>query len=992
MSGYYKKVEDIRTSQPEVGVGVNPKWVEDEGLVALFDGRQGMELISGDRATSNTTAYGTGAGGVAADFSSTANQQYAHRPAYAILGPITIVVFCDVGALTNYGALIAKEGNTLTNQPYELRVGSAATDSKINFSRANAGIKTWAGGANQFAAPFSSGIIAVSSNSGLIENQANSYVNNTKLALTGSGTGSGAVTDNGSSVVWIGRRYDGATQLAGKIYYTALFNHALDDAKLKEIVENKWCLYEPEVQNVWVPVGGGGGPVSKALTGQGVAVAQGSIAALVQYTLSGQSVSAAQGNISAAVSYALTGQSLSLAQGTVSVAGGVTAALTGQGISIAHGNLSAAVTAALTGQAVYIAQGSVSASTGGVVAALTGQNLSIAQGSLLATVTKALTGQAVTIAQGSVAVAGSVTTATTLVITKITGTFSAGTIKVGGVSVGTCTGAQTVNGASTAKLRAQYTNLAADVYRALITAVPGSGRVLGVWMYNNIVYAFRNAADGLSAVMHKSSASGWQTVSLGRELSFTSGGTFNISVGDTITGETSGATAIITGITIESGTLAASTAAGRIIFASQTGTFGTETIKVGANLNVANISGNSTAITFAAPNGRFSFGNFNFGSGTKMYGADGKNRGFEFDGTTFVPIVTGMVPDTPLFVREHKNHLFYSFIGSAQHSGIGAPYIWTIISGAAELAMGDTIAGFQVQAGGESGAAMTIFTRNRIKTLYGSSAADWNLVGYREEAGAFPYTIQQIGGTLMLDDRGITSLVATQEYGNFADATLTKRIQSWINQRRSISVDSCLARDKNQYRLFFSDGSALYTTMDNGKPVGMLPVLLPNVPTCVSSLENNSGDELIFFGSDDGFVYQMDVGTSFDGADIDFYMDFAYNNIGSPRVLKTFKNGVLEVSGNGYSEFSYSYRLSYGSTEVEQPSAQLAASSLTTGSWDTGSWDQFVWDGLSLLPSYFPMQGEGENISISILGASDFCAPLRFSGAQLSYIMRRALR
>ena len=585
-------------------------------------------------------------------------------------------------------------------------------------------------------------------------------------------------------------------------------------------------------------------------------------------------------------------------------------------------------------------------------------------------------------------------TATTLVITKITGTFASGNVKVGATTVGTCTGTQVINGGSTAKLRAQYTNLAADVYRALITVIPGSGSILGVWLFNDVVYAFRNVANGLSAAMYKSTSSGWSLVALGRELSYTSGGTYTIAVGDTITGNTSGATAVITAITVQTGTLAAGTAAGRIIFASQTGTFQTETLNVGANINVADISGNSTAITFAVPGGRFEFCTASFGS-SKMYGVDGKNRGFEFDGTTFVPIATGMTLDTPKFVREHKNHLFYAFAGSAQHSGIGTPYTWTIVSGAAELAMGDTITGFQRQVGAQTTATMAIFTRNNIKMLYGTSAASpWQLNSYKEEAGAYAYTIQQLGLTLMLDDRGVTSLETSQNFGNFADSTLTKHIQTWLVARRSASIASCVARDKNQYRLFFTDGSALYVTMDNGKPVGMMPVLLTNTPTCICSLENNAGNERIYFGDASGYVHQMDIGTSFDGAAIEFYLDLAYNNLRSPRIIKSFKSAVLEVAGSGYSEFSFGYSLGYGSTEISQPTNITTALSLTALTWDSGVyWDSgMTWDGVSLLPSAFSMGGDAENISIKILGSSDYYSPARFSGVLISYVQRRQMR
>ena len=35
--------------------------------------------------------------------------------------------------------------------------------------------------------------------------------------------------------------------------------------------------------------------------------------------------------------------------------------------------------------------------------------------------------------------------------------------------------------------------------RSIITVVPGEGSVLGVWVYNGDIYAFRNKAGGASA-------------------------------------------------------------------------------------------------------------------------------------------------------------------------------------------------------------------------------------------------------------------------------------------------------------------------------------------------------------------------------------------------------------------------------------------------------------------------------------------------------------
>lgn len=580
------------------------------------------------------------------------------------------------------------------------------------------------------------------------------------------------------------------------------------------------------------------------------------------------------------------------------------------------------------------------------------------------------------------------------VLTLITGTFSTGNIKVGATVVGTCVGAQETGAAATQALNATYLNLAADVYRALIAAVPGSGSVLGIHQYNGHKYAFRNNAGGTAAVMHVESASGWTAVALGREIAFTSGGTVEVVAGNTIVGATSAATAIITKVILTSGSWAAGTAAGRLFFASQTGTFQAENLNVGINLNVATIAGNSTAITLL-PNGRYEFENWNFGGGTgtkKMYGADGVNRGFEYDGTTFVQIVTGMTNDAPVHVKSHKNHLFYSFAGSAQHSAPGTPYVWSVVSGASELACGDDIAGFVVLAGTQSGAAMGIFTRNRTLILYGNGLSDWNLVSNSDEAGALPYTTQFITQGIVLDDQGITLLDTTQQYGNFQNAVISDKITPFLNDLIDTAAASCIVRRKNQYRLFFSGGDAVYMTLKGRKIMGMTPVSLPNPVTCISSSEGSGGQEEIYFGSTDGFVYQMDIGTSFDGAPINWYGELAFNHFGGPRQLKTFRKAVTEVTGSSYCEFSFSYSLAYGSTEFDSSPTATITTSLSGTNWDSFTWDQFFWDGRTLAPSEADVTGTAENVALMFSGNSDEFEPFALNSAIIHYTPRRGLR
>jgi hypothetical protein len=203
--------------------------------------------------------------------------------------------------------------------------------------------------------------------------------------------------------------------------------------------------------------------------------------------------------------------------------------------------------------------------------------------------------------------------------------------------------------------------------------------------------------------------------------------------------------------------------------------------------------------------------------------------------------------------------------------------------------LGDDVTGFMVQPGGASEAALAILTRNNTATLYGSGVVNWQLIPTNQEAGAIPYTIQRLGPTLMMDDRGLTSLQASQAYGNFQSATLSKLIHTWLRDKRTLAQASCVARDKNQYRLFFSDTSALYVTMDNGQVIGMMPMLLADEVTCIWSAEFNDGSEGIFFGSSDGQVYQMERGTSFDGDAIEAYIYLAFNHSKTPRQRKRYR-------------------------------------------------------------------------------------------------------
>lgn len=235
-----------------------------------------------------------------------------------------------------------------------------------------------------------------------------------------------------------------------------------------------------------------------------------------------------------------------------------------------------------------------------------------------------------------------------------------------------------------------------------------------------------------------------------------------------------------------------------------------------------------------------------------------------------------------------------------------------------------------------------------------------------------------------------------QAYGNFRDSTLTSKIQSLINQKRGIALSSAIVRDKNQYRLFFSDNSALYITMKGEKIAGIMPVVLDHSAANATSNEDSAGNEHMFISGTDGYVYQMDKGTSFDGEPIICFMTLHYTNDGV-RMLKDFMHSVtIEARGSGYASIDYGYELDYGSADTIQPVDISRDIEFSVGiGWDApgAEWDTLFWDGQTLAPSTgLDLRGNAENISFSIRKSSDYFAPVRMTGIHYRYIKRRPMR
>lgn len=581
-----------------------------------------------------------------------------------------------------------------------------------------------------------------------------------------------------------------------------------------------------------------------------------------------------------------------------------------------------------------------------------------------------------------------------LVLTSVSGPFTDGeNLRVGVTVKATLT--TTLGQSGTASLSAAYSALAANTYRAAISRPTGSGPVRGVVQYGSNVYAFRNNAGGTAVDVWKSSAAGWVAVPLYKTVSFTAGGTATPVDGATLT--QGAVTATVKRVCKQSGAWSG-TAAGTFVITTPSGgggnfAAGAATLSGGATVT---LSGVQTAITLS-PNGHFEFVSGNFGGTTgttRIYGCDGINKSFEFDGDILAPITTGMPTDTPKHIAVFKNHLILSFVASLQVSAIGDPFGWTAILGAAEISAGERITNLIVLPGSQSGGALLVQTRNNTLIMYGSSTADFNLVTYNNGVGAIDYTAANMAGIYSLDDRGVMGLNATLAYGNFDQASLSANIRPFVVSNRQFGQACCANRERSQYRLFFSNGYGLYNTIINDKFIGALPVFFQDPVFCVWEGEDSSGNEVTYFGSNDGYVHQLDVGTSFDGTAINSYITLNYDGIRGPRILKRFRKASAEITGSTYAPLTVSYSLGYGRTDIAPQASASYASNFAVGNWDSGLlWDSgLVWDGQTLTPNEIELMGTAENIAMTFANNTDYTGQFTINSLIIHYTPRRGIR
>lgn len=337
----------------------------------------------------------------------------------------------------------------------------------------------------------------------------------------------------------------------------------------------------------------------------------------------------------------------------------------------------------------------------------------------------------------------------------------------------------------------------------------------------------------------------------------------------------------------------------------------------------------------------------------------------------------------PIYVCEHRNHLFAAFEGGQLgHSMVGAPNKWSVLLGAEQFGVGDEITALSSSVGG----VLLIGCRSKTVGLYGSTSADW-VMKEVSKVGIFPNTLQSVYAPIAVTTNGITRIDQTEQFGDFLLSEMDANRKIGFNPAREKILFSSVKPNVNQIRLYGKDRNfCIMLSLD-----GTTKTTTFTYPETVSGLWQTPKTVFMAFG--DGKIYrQSDFCYSFAGKPINWLIKLAFNHCGSPTVVKNWRSAELQATTEGVAIISYRYDLDYNSiihaANLNQP-VEIAGGG---GRWNDSLWNDFLWSAEDYSTPNFLLSGYSRNIALSISGNSIFTPQFEISGLILNYLPRRMYR
>ena len=194
-------------------------------------------------------------------------------------------------------------------------------------------------------------------------------------------------------------------------------------------------------------------------------------------------------------------------------------------------------------------------------------------------------------------------------------------------------------------------------------------------------------------------------------------------------------------------------------------------------------------------------------------------------------------------------------------------------------------------------------------------------------------TIQEIAGDLIfLAPDGFRTVAGTSRIGDVELGTISQNIQPIINDivqnKSQFQFSSVVIRTKSQYRMFYSK-----STDSTATSKGIIGTLRPQgfewsetlgiqAPAIVSGFDSN-GEEKFYHGDRDGYIYNHNIGNTFNPAGVETAIDAEYQSpdydYGDLGTLKTLDYVKLSITPESLAQPTLRVRYDYDSLDTPQP-------------------------------------------------------------------------
>lgn len=386
----------------------------------------------------------------------------------------------------------------------------------------------------------------------------------------------------------------------------------------------------------------------------------------------------------------------------------------------------------------------------------------------------------------------------------------------------------------------------------------------------------------------------------------------------------------------------------------------------------------------------------NVADADSVFGVSGEKDAFEFDGTNYVPILHPDFTDTfPFDINIHQERLQLIFGGGQfVYSVSGQPRVYDSLLGAGSYSTGSEIVGSKKLHHN----AEAIFCTKGIWLLLGTgvynedtATRDWQFVEHDSSLGASLGAIAEKGPSVFVSGVDFRTIVATDTAAEYTSNPVFRQAQPLLLDNKDKIVTALWCREKSQYRLFCNTGLAMFCTFEGGKPKGATSVTYPDVVRKVWS-EIEDTVEKMWFVSDDGYLYRMDSGNTYDDDYITGSFRLPFYHYGSPRTLKQFPQMILELDSplilTGDTEVTYTVNHSYGDPGYPRPVSETIDELDSAGGFygSNAGYGNFVWDGPIVSEILGYLDGYGPNMSVLVTFKTKYDNPWTFISAIVDYI------